>query len=634
MSMGAHDALPRRFRMSFRVSLIFFFLAIVIVPSIVLVVMVSRINEDSAEGKADARLATALHVGQRIYDDALTQAPDRVRDLARDPDVATALEGGDRGQLRRLARRELGRPGVAAVTFFDPGGASLARAGPRDGIAFGENPIVLGGGAEVGRIRIAMLAAAPFVARVQRLTGEATAVRADRGVLAASVPLGGAELPAEPRSENVELPRGAMRAAALVLDGAPAGAALVALTPQAEDFLASESGLVLLMAGFVALAVLCVLFVLRTLGRQVETMLAAARRVGEGDFSQRVPVHGSDEMAGLASEFNKMSERLSAQVAQLRHQREELERSVQRIGEAFASGLDRGALLEIVLETAVAACDAESGRIELAGEEEPVLAGADPDPATAEALEQAAGRARSERRAAEVEVGGVHAIAQPLSRKGEGLGTMAVARAERPFSGQEREVLAYLIGQASVSVENIGLHELVAEQAVTDELTGLANIRHFREWMGREAERLGRFGGELSLVILDIDDFKAINDSRGHLQGDRVLAAIGRVLHLESRGIDEPARYGGEEFILALPETPKAGAAEVAERVRRRIEGLVVEPTDDGAPLRITASLGVATMPADGAGVEELIAAADAALYRAKRSGKNRVETAAGPPGP
>ncbi len=138
-------------------------------------------------------------------------------------------------------------------------------------------------------------------------------------------------------------------------------------------------------------------------------------------------------------------------------------------------------------------------------------------------------------------------------------------------------MLRYLIGQASVSVENIGLHERVAEQAVTDQLTGLANNRHFREWMQRETQRLGRFGGELSLVLLDIDDFKSVNDTYGHLQGDRVLSSLGRILKLESRGVDEPARYGGEEFVLALPETPKAGAIEVAERVRERIQSTMVD---------------------------------------------------------
>jgi diguanylate cyclase (GGDEF)-like protein len=123
-------------------------------------------------------------------------------------------------------------------------------------------------------------------------------------------------------------------------------------------------------------------------------------------------------------------------------------------------------------------------------------------------------------------------------------------------------------------------------------------------------------------MILDIDDFKQVNDTYGHLQGDEVLKMIGEILLDESRGVDEPARYGGEEFVLALPETSAEGALEVAERVRRRVEQARVTRLD-GA-LRVTASVGVATMPGAARDVRTLIAVADDALYAAKRAGKNR----------
>jgi diguanylate cyclase (GGDEF)-like protein len=249
-------------------------------------------------------------------------------------------------------------------------------------------------------------------------------------------------------------------------------------------------------------------------------------------------------------------------------------------------------------------------------------------------MREAASKASAAHGVAEVSHGDLHAIAHPLIRAGEGedetLGAMAVAREGEPFGAGEKEVLRYLIGQASVSVENIGLHERVAEQAATDALTGLANNRHFREWIDRESQRIGRFGGDLSLVLLDVDDFKQVNDTYGHLQGDEVLKELGRILQLESRGIDESARYGGEEFVLALPETPKGGAIEVAERVRERIASTEVQGVDGNAPLAVTASIGVASMPEDGADSRSLIAAADAALYEAKRSGKNRVVAAGG----
>jgi diguanylate cyclase (GGDEF)-like protein len=205
---------------------------------------------------------------------------------------------------------------------------------------------------------------------------------------------------------------------------------------------------------------------------------------------------------------------------------------------------------------------------------------------------------------------------------------MTVAREGEEFTSGERDVFLYLIGQVASSIENIALHELVSEQAVTDELTGLSNQRRFRELMAKEDERAHRFGHDLSLIMLDIDDFKQVNDEHGHLQGDEVLRMIGRVLDEESRGIDEPARYGGEEFAVALPETDLAGAVELAERIRSRIESERVPGVDGGVPLRVTASLGAASMPASAASVQDLVASADAALYEAKRAGKNRVVTA------
>ena len=128
--------------------------------------------------------------------------------------------------------------------------------------------------------------------------------------------------------------------------------------------------------------------------------------------------------------------------------------------------------------------------------------------------------------------------------------------------------------------------------------------------------------------MLDIDDFKQINDTYGHLQGDKVLRMVGRVLQIESRGVDEPARYGGEEFAVALPETGLEGALDLAERVRARIESEQVSRAGGAGAVSVTASIGAASMPGSANGAEALIAAADAALYEAKRAGKNRVASA------
>jgi diguanylate cyclase (GGDEF)-like protein len=169
---------------------------------------------------------------------------------------------------------------------------------------------------------------------------------------------------------------------------------------------------------------------------------------------------------------------------------------------------------------------------------------------------------------------------------------------------------------------------MVSEQAVTDDLTGLANNRAFREQIDREAARALRFGLDLSLLILDLDNFKGVNDTYGHPQGDAVLRTIGAILREESRGIDQPARYGGEEFVVALPETDVEGALELAERIRERIETTEVELVDGVGAMTVTASVGLATLSGGNVDVRRLIGAADAALYEAKRTGKNRVVVA------
>jgi diguanylate cyclase (GGDEF)-like protein len=173
-------------------------------------------------------------------------------------------------------------------------------------------------------------------------------------------------------------------------------------------------------------------------------------------------------------------------------------------------------------------------------------------------------------------------------------------------------------------------HERAEEEAITDELTGLSNHRRFRAILGKEVERAKRFDRPLSVVMLDLDDFKEINDTYGHLEGDRVLRAVGRVLQLESREVDEPARYGGEEFAIALPETRIDGAMEVGERIRRRLDQMRIPLDGSNREITIRASVGVAGSPETPLDTKTLVKAADQALYRAKQQGKNRTARAAG----
>jgi diguanylate cyclase (GGDEF)-like protein len=164
----------------------------------------------------------------------------------------------------------------------------------------------------------------------------------------------------------------------------------------------------------------------------------------------------------------------------------------------------------------------------------------------------------------------------------------------------------------------------LAQLAVTDGLTGLYNHRHFHERLALEVERSQRSGLPLSLLMLDVDHFKQFNDSYGHPAGDEVLRQLARVLGDTRRANDVVARYGGEEFAVILVDTAKFTGAKVAERIRERVYGHDFSEAAARAG-RIGVSIGVATFPDDGSDPESLLRAADAALYAAKRAGRNRV---------
>ena len=171
------------------------------------------------------------------------------------------------------------------------------------------------------------------------------------------------------------------------------------------------------------------------------------------------------------------------------------------------------------------------------------------------------------------------------------------------------------------------LHRRVAEQAVTDPLTGLSNRRHMAEMLEREVARALRFRHPISLIIMDVDDFKQINDREGHLQGDIVLETVADVVREGTRSIDVAARYGGDELAVILVETDREGALVVGERLADSMRGMEL-PLRDGGSMAVTISLGVATIPDSADSLDSLVDAADRALLRAKRAGKNQIRAA------
>jgi len=610
-----------------------FFVLIVAIPIAAIAVLVVDVTGDSAAGKADARLATGLETALSLYDDGVAGARREATALLQEPAVISALGSRDSAQIERVTG-SLGRQrDITYLAITTPYAITDG-----DDLTPIESAIPIatatvnttGDSGEFGLVA-SVTDSERYLEQLSGLTGLEAAVIGTDGEVAATNGATADDLPAAGSSSDVSLDGEDLRSASSGLPDSEDTRVTLFAPQEAGGFFDSSPRIALIVALFLAVALTGVFFMARTLQSQIAAMLDAARRIGSGDFSHRIPVHGRDEMAGLASEFNKMTDQLEGQIDQLRRQRRELDRSVQRLGEAFASGLDRDALLAIVAETALGACEAEYARVALEnGTMIEVPAGA-AGPARDAAV---AAQKRSSREGSKVDArrDNGFALAAPLRSLGrdEPVGTLAIGRGGAVFGESEREVFLYLIGQASASIENISAHERVTEQAVTDELTGLPNNRAFRETIGREASRADRFGHELSLIILDVDNFKRVNDTHGHLQGDEVLRAIGQLLQSEPRAIDEPARYGGEEFVVALPETGTDGAVELAERIRERLAEHSIPLLDGSGALNVTASFGTATLPGAASTVRELFSVADEALYEAKRSGKNRVVTAPG----
>ncbi|MCM0083885.1 diguanylate cyclase [Geomonas sp. Red32] len=214
----------------------------------------------------------------------------------------------------------------------------------------------------------------------------------------------------------------------------------------------------------------------------------------------------------------------------------------------------------------------------------------------------------------------------PLIFQGGGLGVLYLDDfVPRRFEQQKLNLLAILASFAAMAINNASLHKRTKLLAITDPLTGLHNDRYFKHFFRQEMARARRYHKPFSIIILDVDDFKAYNDSFGHATGDELLSHLGGVILQTVRGVDVAFRFGGEEFIVLLPETRLANAILAAERLREGIERVTAKNLVGTATRGVTVSVGVASYPDNGDSMDELFNIADCLVYRAKCCGKNKV---------
>jgi diguanylate cyclase (GGDEF)-like protein len=224
-------------------------------------------------------------------------------------------------------------------------------------------------------------------------------------------------------------------------------------------------------------------------------------------------------------------------------------------------------------------------------------------------------------------------VAIPLRGRARTVGAVVIleraAAAAEPRIASLADLLITALEGPAVALDNALALQRAEALSVTDDLTQLYNSRYLNQVLRREVKRASRSGRPLSLLFIDLDGFKAVNDTHGHLAGSAALVEAAGVIRRSARETDVVARFGGDEFALILPDTGSEGAAAVGDRVRERIDEYSFLASK-GLDIHMTVSVGVATLPDVAASAEELVSAADVAMYRVKESGKNNVFIARG----
>nr|WP_306211306.1 diguanylate cyclase [Actinoplanes sp. RD1] len=473
------------------------------------------------------------------------------------------------------------------------------------------------------------------------------------------------------------------------------------------------------VAAVACLAVAAARWLARSTTRPLEKLAWAAGKVASGELGVRVPVGRDDEIGQLAGTFNRMTRELQAYVQALTASRDQLRGHLAILGDTLSSTHDLHRILQVILQTALSATGARAGVVLLVDQSDGRLVARCAEGLTGRwdvseedlpSLRVPVGQgvlgtvaATGEPSRGVCGVGGGPAdepacrtyvavpicapamVGDPLVPADESLGRdnpgrggredgKPVALAGKPatlgvlalydrlgadeFDDADLLTLRTFAGQAGVAVHNVRVHEEAQRLSLTDPLTGLWNYRYLRESLRREVERASRFGRMLTVLVLDLDHFKEVNDTYGHAAGDVVLGEFARRVRAGLREVDVAFRQGGEEFVVLLPETDAFGGAIVAERLGAAVRDLPVRinprrveagvnprrgrgegkrPPREGTVVDrvgISVSIGIAVYPEHGHTAQQVLDAADDALYAAKAAGRDTYRLAEAVPSP
>ena len=400
--------------------------------------------------------------------------------------------------------------------------------------------------------------------------------------------------------------------------------------------------------------------------KRIARLAATMKRAEDGDLVVRAPDLGRDELGGLALAFNRMLARLTdLKAVEIDTQRDlerartdlelkaELENRVSELqilydlARTIASSLDLNEVLQRVATVVPVKLKVAKFSIMLLNADGKLeVLKAHPPNVGSEGLtfalgEGVCGKAAELRRSwyvADLEQDTIFRVRGPAGKergcllsvpmlRGEEL--LGVLNFERPqksdFGPDEMEFFTAVADQVGLAVQNARLHEQTVALSITDPLTGVPNRRHLFQQLEAEIARAARFSTPLTMLMIDIDHFKHLNDTEGHPAGDDVLRRVCQLLRQNLRKVDTLARYGGEEFVVLLPQISREEAIEVAEKLRRSISEGNLEHGKSQPGGKVTISIGLSTLPHDAIEQTKLVDCADSALYASKRGGRDKV---------
>lgn len=632
--------------------------------------VVQRVVVNEISRRAVMALNPALNATVALYNDRAEALDERV-EVLRSPTFARLLRSGDAEPLGEYLGEALDRTAnLDFVIVFDEDGRRLAHATTEpefvggvetpsarqiaaadDGAGPGFNrtpqiPIRIPGQGEVGSV------IGGFWLDRDLLLGSSQesvvlSLAADGRVISSTAPLA-APVEVQPEfdgSFKTDID-GDSRARARELGG---NMAIIASTPT-SPLNALSQRVILSMVALLLLAIIGLTFLASVLARLVTQPLQevadGAKAISDGHYGEEIPIRSRDEVGRLAAAFNEMSSQLNDTIADLSSSRDQLQRAVRRVGDTLKSTHDMGQIFEAILNTSVDAVSAEGGVLwrftstrealsvsNLSGMGDqrlgrvPVgegIVGHVAERAAAMILPSPGGPTAS---ANEPDMPNV--VALPIYSRDRVMGVLAVYRSAdaAPFTGDELSTVQFLVEQGSTAIENVQLHEEAQRLSLMDGLTGIWNRRFFQMQFKQVLATATRFQRPFSVLMMDLDYFKEVNDRLGHQRGDAILIECAQRVSSVLREVDTFARYGGEEFICLLSETDTEGAKTTAEKI---CDAMRAEPFRMAGeePVTVTLSIGVSSHPEHGDTFKDLVEAADKALYAAKAAGRDRVEMA------